>query len=96
MRFTWDPGKNRKNQRLHRVNFETATKVFDDPGVLLREDCVVDGEQRWHAVGHAGGYMLLLVVHTIAAGDEQVVRLISARKVTPNERAEYEEDGGPY
>ena len=96
MKFTWNAAKNRKNQRLHQVDFETATKVFDDPSVLFIEDCFVDGEQRWHAVGYAGGYLLLLVVHTILSGDDQVVRIISARKVTPNERAEYEEDGGPY
>ena len=78
------------------MDFETATKVFEDPGVLFIQDRYVDGEQRWHAIGYAGGDLLLIVFHTIVSEDEQVVRLISARKVTPNERAEYEEDSGLY
>ncbi len=96
MRFVWDREKDRKNRHLHKVSFESATRVFDDPGLLLRQDRFLDNEQRWHAVGYAEGELMLLVVHTIHDEDEQVIRLISARKVTRNERAEYYEDGSPY
>ncbi len=96
MRFTWDPEKDRKNQHVHRVSFETAKQVFSDPNHRVTEDCVVDGEQRWHAIRPVGDFSLLLVVHSVLDEDEPRVRLISARKVTPNERTYYEEDGGPY
>jgi uncharacterized protein (DUF4415 family) len=29
-------------------DFETASRVFADPNLMLRKDCVVDGEQRGH------------------------------------------------
>jgi hypothetical protein len=52
MRFEWDAAKNRANQAKHEgVDFETAARVFDDPDMLLLEDRVVAGEQRWHAIG---------------------------------------------
>ena len=55
-------------------------------------DRKVDGEDRWHAIGMAGGITLLLVVHTVTddRGDE-MIRLISARKATANERKRHEQ-----
>lgn len=52
MRFEWDEGKNQSNQHKHSgVDFETASRVFGDPDLILRKDRVIDGEQRWHAIG---------------------------------------------
>ena len=34
MRFEWDEQKNRRNRVKHKVSFETAKVVFDDPGRL--------------------------------------------------------------
>jgi Ribonuclease toxin, BrnT, of type II toxin-antitoxin system len=31
MRFEWDENKNRENRKKHRVSFEIAMEVFDDP-----------------------------------------------------------------
>lgn len=43
--------KNRTNQAKHSgLDFETASRVFNDPKIILVEDCVVEGEQRWHAI----------------------------------------------
>lgn len=51
MRFEWDAGKNRTNQAKHSgLDFETASRVFNDPKIILVEDRVVEGEQRWHAI----------------------------------------------
>ncbi|WP_345945393.1 BrnT family toxin [Granulicella sp. dw_53] len=38
MRFDWDQRKNLSNYRKHRVLFETATLVFDDPDLLMDQD----------------------------------------------------------
>ena len=63
MRFEWDAGKSRINQTKHNgLDFETAARVFNDPSVVLIEDRIVEGEQRWHAIGAVSG-ALLLVVH---------------------------------
>lgn len=96
IRFEWDERKNRANLRKHRVSFEDATWVFLDPLRATYPDRVVDGEERWHAIGRFEGVTLLLVVHVTWEewdGDEtvEVVRIISARKAEARERARYEE-----
>ncbi len=91
MVFAWDETKDRINRRKHRVSFDTATQVFDDPNAVTYVDRVVDGEERWHTLGLVGGDLILLVVHTIEEENgEEEVRIISARKAIPRERALYE------
>src|ERR1039457_3190055 len=74
MIFAWDENKNRINRRKHGVSFETAARVFEDPNVVSYRDRVVDEEERWHAVGCAGGIAILLVVHTSEEphGEEEI------------------------
>lgn len=102
MTFHWDRDKNRFNRAKHGVSFETASKVFEDPRALSRLERVVAGEERWQTVGTVGGVTVLLVAHLWheSAGQEdqghdeqggEVVRIISARKATRNERRAYEE-----
>jgi hypothetical protein len=52
MRFEWDSRKNRINRAKHGgLDFATAARVFDDPDVLLMHDRILEGQQRWHAIG---------------------------------------------
>jgi uncharacterized DUF497 family protein len=90
MVFAWDEKKNRINRRKHGVSFETAARIFEDPNVVSYRDRVVDDEERWHAIGCAGGIAILLVVHTSEEqhGEEEI-RIISARKASPSDRALY-------
>lgn len=91
MVFTWDENKNRSNHWKHRVFFETAVLVFDDPEFVMTRDRIVDSEQRWQTIGLVRGILLLLVAHTIESrDDEEIVRIISAREVTARERRRYE------
>src|SRR5574340_1085949 len=86
-RFVWDAKKNRRNRAKHKVSFETAALVFDDPKALTLYDRTEGGEERWHTMGSAGGSVVLLVVHTdYQEGDDIVIRLTSARRATPRER----------
>jgi uncharacterized DUF497 family protein len=92
MRYVWDEGKSRRNLAKHKVSFETATLVFQNPHSISRMDQIVDGEERWQTLGLAGGIMVLLVAHTDYEEDsEPVIRIISARRATPRERRMYEE-----
>lgn len=92
MQFTWDEAKNRLNRAKHRVSFETAIRVFDDPHAISRPERVEDGEERWQTLGSVGSIVILLVAHTyFEAGGEESIRVISARKATPQERKVYEE-----
>ena len=90
MIFVWDEKKNRGNRRKHGVSFETAARIFEDPNVVSYPDRVVDGEDRWHAIGSAGGIAVVPVVHTSKEQNgEEEIRIIPARKASPRERALY-------
>jgi uncharacterized protein len=90
LQFTWDERKNRSNKRKHGVGFETAVLVFDDPYHVSRLDREVAGELRWQTIGMVRGIQVLLVAHTLVeSGDAEIVRVISARKATPQERRIY-------
>jgi uncharacterized DUF497 family protein len=95
LRFGWDERKNRINRQKHRVSFETAALVFDDPHHISHLDRYVQGESRWHTIGMVKGTHVLLVVHTSPDSDnednaeEENIRIISARKATPQERRIY-------
>ena len=90
MVLAWDEKKNRTNRRKHGISFETAARIFEDPNVVSYLDRVVDEEERWHSIGCAGGIAIVLVVHTSEEqhGEEEI-RIISARKASPRERALY-------
>jgi uncharacterized DUF497 family protein len=74
-------GEDRFNRRKHGgIDFETASRVFADPELVLRKDRVVDGEQRWHGIG-AAKRVVLLVVHVYREENEngeEVIRIVSA------------------
>jgi uncharacterized DUF497 family protein len=46
MEFEWDPAKAASNLAKHSVDFPTATKVFNDPNILLSLDPRSRGETR--------------------------------------------------
>jgi uncharacterized DUF497 family protein len=93
IRFEWDATKARSNARKHGVHFEDAMLVFADPYALAEQDRVEDGEPRWRTLGLAGGIPVLLVVHTVRDRQEdEVIRIISARRATREERKRYDEN----
>jgi uncharacterized DUF497 family protein len=98
MRFEWEADKDRSNRKKHAgIDFETASRVFADPNLMLRKDRVVDGEQRWHGIG-AVRKAVLLVAHVYREEEpngEEVIRIISAREADPRERRIYLEQT-PY
>jgi|SRR5215472_13483374 len=90
MRFEWDGRKNRSNEVKHGIGFELAALVFDDPHAisLLDNDGI---EERWLTVGLVKAVLAVAVVHTWRdENNEEVIRIISARKATSSERYEYE------
>lgn len=79
----------RSNQKKHDgIDFETASRVFADPTLKLGKDRVIEGDQRWHAIG-AVQKSLLLVVHAYRKeypNGEDIIRIISARAASKRER----------
>jgi uncharacterized protein len=92
MRFVWDENKSRRNLAKHKISFETATLVFEDPQCVTPFDRIQNGEERFQTLGVAGGVAILLAAHLdCEEGGEEVIRIISARKATRRERRTYEE-----
>ena len=89
MRFAWDEGKAEDNRRKHGVAFEEAATVFaDENGRLKHDPDHSQEEDRFILLGFSAKLRLLLVCHAYRENDE-VIRIISARKATPNERKQY-------
>lgn len=84
--MTYDPAKDRANRRKHGIGFADVEGVFYDTCALTRED-THHGETRFVVLGVDGFGRLLVVVYTYREPDW--VRVISARRASPNERRSY-------
>jgi uncharacterized DUF497 family protein len=89
MRFAWDELKSTENLRKHGVSFEEASSVFSDENARLKPDPDhSQAEDRFILLGFSAKLRLLIVCHAYRENDE-VIRIISARKATLNERKQY-------
>lgn len=91
--FEWDPRKARQNLKRHRVAFERAATIFLDRSALSEfDETHSESEERWITLGLDQTGVLLVVCHTFRDDTESSarIRLISARKATKGEAAEYE------
>jgi hypothetical protein len=62
------------------VSFQTAVRVFTDPYSLVERDHIESGEERWRTIGTVGGFLVLVVAHTVHEQDDiEVIRIISAK-----------------
>lgn len=87
--FEWDARKATANLRKHGVSFDEARTVFDDEEALWRpDDGRSVGEERFILLGLSAKLRVLVVVHCEREGGD-LIRLISARKADPSERAQY-------
>lgn len=89
-RVEWNPAKARDNLRKHGVAFPEAETVFADERAILPDDPEHSAaEERFALLGMSARLRILVVIHCYRDGDH-LVRLISARKATRNERAVYD------
>ena len=91
MRFEWDDAKAAANLRKHRVGFDEAAEVFDDPNAFDDYDPAHSDEEARFVIIGLSSRRLLYVVYAERAGD--VVRIISARRASELERKNYERTG---
>jgi uncharacterized protein len=90
--FEWDELKAKENTRKHRISFDEAKTVFNDPLLLTFSDEEhSDVEDRYLSIGVSAANRILLLVHTEweQVGDILVIRLISCRRTTSAERKVY-------
>lgn len=86
--FVWDDAKARLNVVKHGgITFERAAEVFFDPFFRLA-DASRNDDARDAAIGYDMQGSLLYVVHVVF--ESEVIRLISARKATAQERIDHD------
>ncbi|HHE37926.1 MAG TPA: BrnT family toxin [Candidatus Cloacimonetes bacterium] len=92
MKFEWDTTKEKSNIKKHGITFEQASYVFADPYALNKYDNEhSDNEDRWILLGKSLKGVILLVVHTFKVIDRiELVRIISARRATKQEKQSYQ------
>jgi uncharacterized DUF497 family protein len=87
--FIWDEQKAKANLKKHGISFDEATSVFDDDNALYMPDTLhCEYEDRFIVIGMSEKLNVLMVCHCYRDSDT-VIRIISARKATKKEAAQY-------
>ena len=90
MRFEWDEHKNLANINKHKISFEQASTVFLDRYAIIFQDVEHSKtEERFIIIGKSALEHILFVCYcekNQSNSDEEVIRIISARKATNKER----------
>jgi uncharacterized DUF497 family protein len=87
--FEWDEDKAKANFRKHKVSFEEAETVFDDPlSITILDPDHSRLERRFIDTGESETGRIVVVSYTQRA---RAIRIISARLASKGERRTYEE-----
>jgi uncharacterized DUF497 family protein len=87
--FEWDEGNTNKNWHRHRVTDAESQEVFSNlPILVLRDPVHSRDETRFAVRGITNSKRRLTVIFTVRDG---LIRVISARDMTPREQRGYEE-----
>lgn len=91
LKFEWDKNKNEINKAKHGLSFEEAREVFEDDNAILFDDPDHSvGEERFLIIGMVKSSKICIVSHCYKDSNN-VIRIISAREATKNERKIYQE-----
>jgi len=83
LEFDWDENKRFINERKHGIDFYFASRAFW--GYTLQKKVWKNGEERKIAIGRMGDDVIFIVF----VERDNVIRLISARPASKNERKLY-------
>ncbi len=87
--FSWDERKNKLNEKKHGVSFEEAQTIFFDENAIEFYDFEhSQSEDRFLMLGLSGRLRMLLVCYCLRE-ENDVIRIISARKATKREQKNY-------
>lgn len=91
IKFIWDKNKNDINKKKHGLSFEEAKEVFGDENAILFDapEHSIE-EDRFLIIGAIKSSKICIVSHCYRDNDN-VIRLISAREATKNEKIIYQE-----
>lgn len=90
--FEWDHAKAESNLKKHGVSFEVARSVFYDDLAVQFFDESLGKETRFILLGRSNLSRVLVVVHCERGENDEILRIISARKATKTERNFYRGD----
>lgn len=89
MEFEWDENKNQINKKKHGISFEDVESVFSDFSAIIFDDPDhSETEERFLIIGMSLRKGICIVSHCYR-NNENIIRIISARKATKNERMIY-------
>ncbi len=89
LKIEWDPPKAAANFKKHGISFEEAATAFsDEHGRLIPDPDHSEDEDRFILLGMSLSTRLLVVCHCYRE-PSSVIRIISARKASKSERAQY-------
>jgi len=89
IKFSWDENKNKSNITKHKISFEEAKSVFfDENARIIHDPDHSDEEDRFLLLGLSENFKVLVVVHCYRENDD-IIRIISARKASNAEKKEY-------
>lgn len=90
MKFEWDKKKAQSNLKKHKVSFDEAVEVFDDPlSITILDPLHSEDEERFTDIGITKKKRLLVVSYTERGSK---IRIITCREATAAERKKYEEN----
>lgn len=92
--FEWDENKNQINQRKHGIDFEEAKTIFYDDNAILFDDPEHSMEEERFLILGISKYENLCIVSHCYRSDDNIIRIISARKATKNEAKIYNRYAG--
>ena len=93
-RFIWNRLKNALNQKNHRISFESAVDVFEDPFYVEEYDeANSDYEDRYNITGYLKDWHYITVSFTMR---DNLIRIFSAREADAEEEGAYDENIGTY
>ena len=91
-KFIWDSIKTEANIIKHGITFIEAASVFIFDNVIFFEDIIHSkNENRFIAIGMSEKIRILIVRHCMRENDD-VIRIISARKATNREKQTWREE----
>lgn len=90
IKFEWNATKAASNQKKHGVSFEEAQSVFyDEFAIQFFDNENSETEERFLMLGLSNESRVLIICHCERDAGH-IIRIISARKATKNERKHYE------
>lgn len=92
--FEWDENKNRINKAKHGIGFEEAATVFYDDDAIMFDDPEHSMEEERFLILGISKHENLCIVSHCCRGDDNIIRIISARKATKSETKIYSRYAG--